>query len=85
MLHFVHYFEVREEFLGFVNCETGVSGESLAEKILDAVRSWNLNLLKRRGQGYDEAANMGGSLNGVLVLFSMNFPKHCIAIATRMP
>ena len=64
VLRFVHDFEVREEFLGFVNCETGVSGEALAEIILDAVRSWNLNLLKRRGQGYDEAANMAGSLNG---------------------
>ena len=58
-----------------MNCETGVSGGALAEKILDAVRSWNLNLLKRRGQGYNEAANMAGSLNGRAGVVQRELPK----------
>lgn len=36
VIRFVEDYEVQEEFLGFVNCDTGLTGKALAAKILGA-------------------------------------------------
>ena len=55
---------IREEFLGFVACKLGVSGEAIANTILDFLRELGLSIDLCRGQGYDGAGNMAGRLSG---------------------
>ena len=55
---------IREEFLGFVACKRGVSGEAIANTILDFLHELGLLIDLCRGQGYDGAGNMAGRLSG---------------------
>ena len=41
----------REEFLGIVPCELGVSGKAIAEIILKELRNFDLSISLSRGQG----------------------------------
>ena len=43
--------EIREEFLGFLHCELGLSGKALAETILTEVGNLTLDINNCRGQG----------------------------------
>ena len=52
--------ELREDFLIFVEADTGTTGEALAIKFLDALGDCGIEIQKMRGQGYDGAANMKG-------------------------
>ena len=36
--------KLEEMFLGFRNCDTGVTGEALAESILTQLSSWRLSI-----------------------------------------
>ena len=56
--------QIREEFLGFVPCKNGVSGEAIANTIQDFLRDRRLPIGDCRGQGYDRAGNMAGRLSG---------------------
>ena len=49
-----------ERFLGFVSCETGATGEAIAENILSQLGSLQLPLSLLRGQSYDGAGAMSG-------------------------
>lgn len=72
--------EVCEEFLGFVKL-TSMDAETVARNILDAIRQWGLNLECLVGQGYDGAAVMSSSINGVQAKIAAEFPNatyvHC--------
>ncbi|XP_065189566.1 52 kDa repressor of the inhibitor of the protein kinase-like [Sycon ciliatum] len=88
VVRYVSGYEVKEEFLGFVNCDTGITGNALATKIKGALESWNLDLKKWRGQGYDGAANMAGRLNGCAAIIQRELPKavyyHCSSHALNL-
>ena len=56
--------QIREEFLGFVPCKNGLSGEAIANTIQDFLRDRGLSIDDCRGQGYDGAGNMAGRLSG---------------------
>ncbi|KAE9530501.1 hypothetical protein AGLY_010963 [Aphis glycines] len=81
----VRYFDsntcsVREHFLGFTKVEH-VTGEYLADTILQILKEKNLDLALLRGQGYDGAANMSGAFKGVqsriASLQPLAFYTHC--------
>ena len=55
---------IHEEFLGFVPCELGLSGEAIATSIMKFVEQLGLNIQFCRGQGYDRAGNMAGRVSG---------------------
>ena len=57
--------EIREEFLGFLHCELGLTGKALAETILTEIGNLTLDINNCRGQGYDGAASVSGHINGV--------------------
>ena len=88
VLRFVHQFEVKEEFIGFVTCDTGVTGAALAEKIKESVLNCGLDPKKWRGQGYDGTANMSGKVNGCAAVIQRDYPKalywHCSAHALNL-
>ena len=49
----------REDVMGFLE---GISGRCLADKITTTLQNYGLDLTKLRGQAYDGAGNMAGSI-----------------------
>ena len=52
--------QIREEFIQFLECESGTSGQELYLKIVNAIRNLGLEISNLRGQGYDGAGTMAG-------------------------
>ena len=63
--------EIREEFLGFLHCELGLTGKALAETILIEIGNLTLDINNCRGQGYDGTASVSGHINGLLARILM--------------
>ena len=42
-------FDVREEFLGFLHCKSGLSGKALSETLLGAISELKLDINHYRG------------------------------------
>ena len=53
-----NFFEIKEEFLGFIPCTNGLSGEALSAEIKNFIGSITLRMEERRGHVYDRAGNM---------------------------
>ncbi|MCG8621539.1 MAG: DUF4371 domain-containing protein, partial [Proteobacteria bacterium] len=72
---------VREDLVGFFDCHTGISGRNLSDKIKSTLEGFGLDLSCLRGQAYDGAGNMAGSVNGTAALISAEYPLamylHC--------
>ena len=64
---------IREEFVGFIHCDTGTSGSALSEKILSTLAELKLDARLMRGQGYDGAGNMAGKNKGTAVLIQEQY------------
>lgn len=56
---------IREEFIGFLQCRWVLSGENLAELILNALQNLTLLIDNRRGQGYDGVGSVAGYVYGL--------------------
>ncbi|CAH1985723.1 unnamed protein product, partial [Acanthoscelides obtectus] len=73
---------ILEDFLEFIHVED-VSAQALATTIISHLLSYNLDMDKWIGQGYDGAAVMSGRLRGVRTIISEQYPKaqfvHCVA------
>ncbi|XP_028417240.1 52 kDa repressor of the inhibitor of the protein kinase-like [Dendronephthya gigantea] len=54
---------IREEFIAFLECRWGLSGEQLAKLILEALNDMTLSIDDCRGQGYDGAGAVSGHIN----------------------
>ena len=80
---------VREDLVGFFECRNGISGRDLAELITSRLRAYGLDLSYLRGQAYDGAGNMAGSVNGTAALITVEYPlaiylhcaSHCLNLA----
>ena len=57
--------QIREEFIQFLECESGTSRQELFLKIVNAIRNLALEISNVRGQGYDGAGNIAGKKSGV--------------------
>lgn len=57
--------EVREEFMGFLHCNLGLTGLALSQTVLTAISNLTLDIQDCRGQGYDGAAAVSGHKNGL--------------------
>ena len=57
---------MREYFIGFVECDEGITGSALGTKILGTLQGYGLDLHKLRGQAYDGAANMSGATRALI-------------------
>ena len=73
--------KIREEFMGFVSCKEGLSGETLSQNITNFLSSIGLRMEDCRGQGYNGAGNMAGKLSGFAARIQRSFEKalyvHC--------
>ncbi len=80
---------VREDLVGFFECDLGISGLHLATKITSTLKELGLDLSYLRGQSYDGAGNMAGSVKGTAALIRKDFPlaiyvhcaSHCLNLA----
>ena len=74
---------IREEFVEFVFCDTGTSGSAIADKILEGLEEYGLNVNYLRGQAFDGAGNMAGKYRGAAAIIQSTCPKavyvHCAA------
>ena len=60
----------------FVECENGITGLALAEKIKSALQDkYGLDMINLRGQCYDGAGNISGVRNGLAARVTQEFPK----------
>ena len=70
VLRFVDkYSFVRERFFGVVHVSDTVA-LTLKKEIYSLLSRYNLDIQNIRGQGYDDASNMRGELNGLQALIS---------------
>ena len=80
---------VREDLVAFIECDTGISGRAIADKIISCLQAYGLDLSNLRGQAYDGAGNMAGSVNGAAALITADYPlafylhcaSHCLNLA----
>ncbi|XP_066924627.1 52 kDa repressor of the inhibitor of the protein kinase-like [Clytia hemisphaerica] len=74
---------IKEEFVNFIHCKNGTTGQALSEIILDEVKALGLDFENVRGQGYDGAGAMAGSEKGVasriLRIHRLAVYIHCFA------
>ena len=81
--------QIREDFVACIECDCGITGRALANKILTFLSSHGLDPSKLCGQAYDVAGNMSGSLNGTATLISNDYllafylhcASHCLNLA----
>ena len=57
----------------FIECDTGVTGSAIAEKITGFIQSSGLDPIKLRGQAYDGAGNMAGKTNGAAAIITRDY------------
>ena len=65
---------VREDLVGFFECDTGKSGRDLARKITSTLEELGLDLEHLRGQAYNGAGNMAGPVKGTAALICSHYP-----------
>ena len=82
-IRFVKNGQPCERFIGFHRCVTGVSGQALADDILEMLAEWQLQPHLLRGQAYDGAGAMAGKTKGAASRIKEKYPKalytHCAA------
>ena len=75
--------DVRKEFLGYLHCKSGLSGKALSETLLGGISVLKLDVNDCGEQGYDGAAAVSGSKNGMVVHTLKDNPKaiytHCFS------
>lgn len=75
--------KIEERFLYFSECETGVTGEVLADRILQHLHTWHLPGSQVPGQTYDGAGAMAGKRRGLAARIMERHPltiyTHCAA------
>lgn len=84
VLRFVdHVGEIKEQFIEFLSCKDGVTGEALSSTILSNLQRYGLDLNFLRGQGYDGAGAMAGRISGVAARIQAQYPLayyvHCFS------
>ena len=57
--------QIREEFIQFLECESGTSGQELYLEIVNVIRDLGIEIGNLRGQSYDGAGNMAGKKSRV--------------------
>ena len=65
--------QIREDLVEFIECDTGVTGRAIAEKITGFIQLSGLDPTKLRGQAYDGAGNMAGKTNGAAAIITRDY------------
>ena len=76
--------EIEECFLGFSECVTGVTGEAIANRLLQHLTGWQLPASRLCGQSYDGAGAMAGKTRGQQHELPSNTLRQCTRTALHM-
>ncbi len=80
--------KIEERFMCFSECETGVTGQAIADRLLGHLVTWQLPASQLRGQTYDGAGAMAGKRKGAASRITEHHPKatytHCAAHALNL-
>ena len=80
--------KIEERFMSFSECETGVPGQAIADRLLSHLVTWQLPASQLRGQTYDGAGAMAGKRRGAAARITELHPKatytHCAAHALNL-
>ena len=75
--------EIKEEFIAFVSCKSGTTGEALSANILSMLQKHGLEISLPRGEGYDGAGAMARCFRGVAGRIQSQCPlalyTHCFS------
>ena len=66
--------QICEDFITFLECESGVSGQAIADMMVSFLKAHGLNPASLCGQTYDGAGNMSGKTNGAAALITSQYP-----------
>ena len=80
---------IREDLVGFTECDTGITGRCLASKITSTLDGYNLYLQNLCGKANNGAGNMAGTTNGLAAVIAGVYPQalylrcasHCLNLA----
>ena len=80
---------IRGDVVGFLECDTGITSQCLADKLMGCLQAYDLDLTKLRGQAYDGAGNVAGTVKGAAAIISRQYPlalylhcaSHCLNLA----
>ena len=64
-----------EKFLAFHKCQSGVTGEAVADAVLSKLVEWQLQPQLLCGQVYDGAGAMAGKSKGVYISYPIQVPQ----------
>ena len=80
--------KIEERFMAFSECDTGVTGEAIADRLLSKLDAWQLPVSHMIGQTYDGAGAMAGKKKGAAARIAELNPKaiynHCAAHALNL-
>ena len=65
--------QISENLVEFIECDTGVTGRAIAEKITGFIQSSGLDPTKLCGQAYDGAGNIAGKTNGAAAIITRDY------------
>ena len=66
-----------EKFLAFLECQSGVTGEAVADDILSKLVEWQLQPQLHHGPAYDGTGAMAGKSKVLLLVASPSTSKLC--------
>ena len=74
---------IRQDFVDFIACDEGLTGEQVSVKILNGVTSLGLDPANLRGQCYDGAGNICGPVKGAACRITEQHTQatylHCVS------
>ena len=82
-LRYVHDEHVKEVFIDFVEVER-ITGQVLADTILQCLAVWDLSLAHLRGQCYDGSSNMSGARSGCRTIVQQQTPMAIYVIVLHI-
>ena len=79
---------IREDLVCFLECSGGITGQALADVLLDFLTKHGLDPTNLRGQAYDGAGNMAGRISGTAARIMSSFPLalyvHCASHCSNL-
>ena len=77
--------KIEERFMVFSECDTGVTGEAIADRLLSNLATWQLPASNMIGQIYGGAGAMAGGKKELLPALQSSIPRLSIPIVLLMP
>lgn len=75
--------KIAEDLVGFAECDMGITGQAVADKILHLLQKFNLDPNLLHGQGYNGAGSMAGKTKGAAAISQHSITVHYMYCASH--